>query len=54
MACSSVHKSKGLEAPKVFILADTLRDTNDEERNIQYVAITRAIQELVYVAGMGS
>ena len=54
VTCSSVHKSKGLEAPKVLILADTLRDSNDEERNIQYVAITRAIEELVYVAGTGS
>ena len=35
-------------------MADTLRDSNDEDRNIQYVAITRAIEELVYVAGMGN
>ncbi len=46
---SSVHKSKGLEWKRVFILRDTLRDSNTEELNIQYVAITRAINELVYV-----
>jgi superfamily I DNA/RNA helicase len=45
---SSVHKSKGLEADRVFVLASTLRDTNDEERNIAYVAITRAKQRLTW------
>ena len=49
ITCSSVHKAKGLEAERVFILAETLRGSTDEERNIQYVAITRAIRELVYV-----
>jgi len=49
ITCSSVHKSKGLEADRVFILVDTLRDSNSEERNINYVAITRAKSRLVYV-----
>lgn len=49
ITCSSVHRSKGLEAERVFVLADTLRETNDEERNISYVAITRAKSSLVYV-----
>lgn len=47
---SSVHKAKGLEWPKVFILADTLREGQDqEEDNIAYVAITRAQKELAWV-----
>lgn len=47
--CSSVHRSKGLEANRVFVLKKTLRNTNQEELNIQYVAITRAKQTLVWV-----
>lgn len=50
ITCSSVHKSKGLEADRVYILADTLRNNSDEERNICYVAITRAKSTLVYVS----
>lgn len=47
---SSVHKVKGLEARKVFILDWTLRrGKNQEEDNIAYVATTRAISELVFV-----
>lgn len=49
ITCSSVHKSKGLEASRVFILSDTLKAFNQEELNIQYVAITRAINTLVWV-----
>lgn len=49
VTCSSVHKAKGLEARRVFVLEDTLRDTSEEELNIRYVAITRAIETLVYV-----
>lgn len=52
ITCSSVHKSKGLEAERVFVLMDTLRDFNQEELNIRYVAITRAIRTLVYVRGL--
>lgn len=48
ITCSSVHRSKGLEADRVFVLRDTLRDANEEERNIAYVAITRAKKELVW------
>lgn len=48
ITCSSVHRSKGLEAERVFVLRDTLRETNQEEKNIAYVAITRAKRELVW------
>lgn len=49
ITCSSVHRSKGLEAGRVFILRDTIRDDSQEEQNIAYVAITRAKQTLVWV-----
>lgn len=39
---ASCHRVKGSEAGTVFVLVDTLRDTSEEEMNIQYVAITRA------------
>lgn len=50
ITCSSVHKAKGLEADKVFVLADTLKSYSQEELNIHYVAITRAKETLVYVS----
>ena len=46
---SSVHKAKGLEWPTVYLLAKTFRDNTEEEQNIEYVAITRAIHTLVWV-----
>ena len=49
ITCSSVHKAKGLEADRVFVLAKTLRSGAREEDNIRYVAITRAKSELVMV-----
>ncbi len=60
VVCSSVHKAKGLEASRVFILKRTLYPKLKEgakpspmrareEQNIHYVAITRAMRELVYV-----
>lgn len=56
---SSVHKAKGLEARRVFILQppnigpreDKMQGWElEQERNLQYVAITRAIEELVYIS----
>lgn len=52
ITCSSVHRAKGLEADRVFVLAETLRDHTVEEMNIRYVAITRAKRELVWVGGL--
>ena len=49
ITCSSVHKAKGLEANRVFVLTETLRSNNQEEKNICYVAYTRAKSTLVMV-----
>lgn len=49
ITCSSVHKAKGLEADRVFVLVDTLRNYNLEEKNIEYVALTRAKKSLFLV-----
>lgn len=53
VVCSSVHKAKGLEWRKVFILEKTLycggRKKDTEEANIAYVAITRTMETLVWV-----
>lgn len=47
---SSVHKAKGLEWARVFVLEQTLRaGHNIEEDNIAYVAVTRARQHLTMV-----
>jgi len=50
IVCSSVHRAKGLETDKVFVLKDTLRYHNIEEDNIRYVSFTRAKQTLVLVS----
>lgn len=56
---SSIHKAKGLEAKRVFLLMPKGGEcphpmartewAKEQERNLLYVAITRAIEELVYV-----
>jgi superfamily I DNA/RNA helicase len=49
---SSVHKAKGLEWPRVFLLTETFRrGKGTEEDNIYYVAVTRAMKELYLVGG---
>lgn len=46
---SSVHKAKGLEWPNVYILRETFRRGKDEEDNIYYVAVTRAMKTLTFI-----
>lgn len=51
---SSIHASKGLEWPRVYLLETSEREgllpwEKEEEKNLRYVAITRAINELYYV-----
>jgi superfamily I DNA/RNA helicase len=50
ITCSTVHKAKGLESDRAFLLSNTFRKATDiEEENIRYVAITRAKKELTWV-----
>lgn len=44
---SSVHRAKGLERDRVFMLMDTFR-TGGQEDNIRYVAMTRAKTMLIF------
>lgn len=48
--CSTVHKSKGLEADRVFLIESSFFGKGGEEDNIRYVAITRAKKELYLVS----
>lgn len=47
--CSSVHRSKGLETDRVYLIEETFRGTSIEEQNLRYVAITRAKHTLAWV-----
>ncbi|MGL5936651.1 MAG: 3'-5' exonuclease, partial [Cetobacterium sp.] len=54
---STVHKAKGLEADSVYILDHDLMPLQwavkpweiEQEKNIKYVAVTRAKSKLVYM-----
>lgn len=52
--CSTVHRAKGLETERVYILTDTLycngKRQSEEETNIHYVALTRAKDTLILVS----
>ncbi len=52
--CSSVHKAKGLEADRVFVMRESFYRYGEspEEMNIDYVATTRAKSTLVRVTGV--
>jgi DNA helicase-2/ATP-dependent DNA helicase PcrA len=47
---SSVHKAKGLERERVFLVADTFSPDSykEEERNLYYVAVTRSKDQLFF------
>ncbi len=45
----SIHRSKGMERDVVYVLASTLRDSNQEEKNIRYVGYTRSKRDLYLV-----
>lgn len=46
---STVHRAKGLEANRVYLIAETFRTGKREEDNIRYVAMTRAKSTLVWI-----
>lgn len=56
----TIHKAKGLEAPRAFILDPELMPSKwarqewarEQEQNLMYVSITRAKTELVFIRGM--
>lgn len=52
--CMSIHKAKGLESDRVWLLQDSLyrgHGSPDEEANLEYVGITRAKHLLMIVRG---
>jgi len=52
---SSTHKFKGSERGRIFMLAETYRPgESQEETNLAYVAVTRAMRHLTYVTGLKS
>lgn len=57
---STVHRAKGLEAHRVFVIDHERRafsrtpEQQQQETNIQYIALTRAKHELVFVSTEGT
>jgi len=50
ITCSTVHKAKGLERDRVWLLEGTFNPHGGrQEKNIYYVAVTRAKKELYQV-----
>lgn len=55
VVCSTVHRVKGLEADRIFILTETFKGDfflptgNLESDNLKYVAVTRAKKELYLI-----
>jgi superfamily I DNA/RNA helicase len=47
---SSTHKIKGKQAKKVFVLIFTYNHSSQEEKNLEYVAITRCMEHLYFVS----
>ena len=50
--CSSIHKSKGLERPTVYLLNSSFFGNSQVEKHVRYVGITRAMDRLVFVNGL--
>jgi DNA helicase-2/ATP-dependent DNA helicase PcrA len=46
---SSIHRVKGKQANNVFVLADTLSESSQEEKNIKYISFTRSMSKLYLV-----
>lgn len=61
LALSTIHKAKGLEFPRVYILDPDLMPSKyartpgakQQERNLQYVAVTRAQADVIYINTKG-
>jgi ATP-dependent exoDNAse (exonuclease V) beta subunit len=45
----TVHATKGLERDVVYLITNTFNESNQEEKNICYVAKTRSKSELYYL-----
>lgn len=46
---STIHQAKGLEAPDVYLVQPELIGDGEQEKNLEYVAITRSSENLWFV-----